>query len=110
MIVWPVSSSVQVLNVGSSSANLFNANPIFSCAAFVVGSIATEITGSGNSIDSSIIGQFSAHKVSPVVVFFNPITAPNSPASNDSTSCLELECILTSLPILSFLPFVELRT
>ena len=68
------------------------------------------ITGSGNSIDSRIIGLFSAHRVSPVVVFFNPIIAPNSPASSDSTSSLWLACILTSLPILSFLPLVELRT
>ena len=110
IIVWPVSSSVQVLNVGSSSANLANANPIFSWAAFDAGSIAISITGSGNSIDSRTIGLSSEHKVSPVVVFFNPIIAPNSPASSVSTSDLELECILTSLPILSFLPLVELRT
>ena len=98
------------MKVGSSSANLAKANPIFSWPAFVFGSIATDITGSGNSIDSSMIGALSSHKVSPVVVFFNPMIAPNSPASNDSTSSLVLECILTSLPILSFLPFVELRT
>ena len=110
MIVWPVSWSVQVLKVGSSSASFDKAIPIFSWPAFVFGSIAIDITGSGNSIFSSIIGAASVHKVSPVVVFLRPITAPNSAASNDSTSSLELACILTSLPILSFLPLVEFNT
>ena len=54
MIVSPVSGFVYVLNVGSSSASLASAIPILSLPAFVLGSIATEITGSGNTIDSRI--------------------------------------------------------
>ena len=48
MIVWPVSSSVRTLKVGSSSARRASAMPILSWSAFVFGSIAIEITGSGN--------------------------------------------------------------
>ncbi len=40
----------------SSSASLWRALPIFSWSALVFGSTATEITGSGNSIFSRIIG------------------------------------------------------
>ena len=42
--------------------------PSLSWSAFVFGSIATEMTGSGNSIDSSRIGAESMARVSPVVV------------------------------------------
>ena len=41
-------------NVGSSSASFAKAIPILSWSAFDLGSIATSITGSGNSIDSRI--------------------------------------------------------
>ena len=54
--VWPVSSLVNVLKVGSSSANLAKAKPILSWSFLVFGSIANSITGSGNTIDSRIIG------------------------------------------------------
>ena len=56
MIVWPVSSSVCTLKVGSSSDSRCSAMPSFSWSTFVFGSMATEITGSGNVIDSSRIG------------------------------------------------------
>ena len=79
MIVCPVSSSDLTLKVGSSSASFDKAIPIFSWSAFVFGSTATEITGSGNSIFSRTIGALSAQRVSPVVVSFNPTAAAISP-------------------------------
>ena len=54
--VWPVSSSERTWKVGSSSARRASAVPSFSWSAFVFGSIETAITGSGNSIVSSLIG------------------------------------------------------
>ena len=48
--------------------------PSLSWSAFVFGSIATAITGSGKSIDSSLIGAVSIASVSPVVVFLRPTT------------------------------------
>ena len=57
MIVCPVSSSKRTTNVGSSSESDWSAFPSFSWSAFVFGSIATEITGAGNVIDSSTIGE-----------------------------------------------------
>ena len=54
--VWPVSSFVRTWKVGSSSARRPSATPIFSWSTFVFGSIATLMTGSGNSIISSLIG------------------------------------------------------
>jgi len=110
MIVWPVSWFVYALNVGSSSANLVNAIPIFSWAALSLGSIAISITGSGNSIDSRIIGWLGSHKVFPVVTSFNPTAAAISPAYTLSMSSLWFECIWRILPILSFLSLLEFNT
>ena len=56
MIVWPVSSSVWTRNVGSSSESEPSALPSLSWSAFVLGSIATEMTGSGKIICSRMIG------------------------------------------------------
>ena len=53
MIVWPVSSSRWTWNVGSSSASFWMAMPSFSWSLLVLGSMATEMTGSGKVIDSS---------------------------------------------------------
>ena len=53
--VWAVSSSVRTRKVGSSSESRWSPVDSLSWSAFVFGSIATEITGSGNSIDSSEI-------------------------------------------------------
>src|SRR5690625_7880028 len=61
--VWPVSGFVSVVNVGSSSANLASACPIRSWSAFVLGSIATEITGAGKSIDSKITKRSEERRV-----------------------------------------------
>ena len=80
MIVWPVSSSVRTWNVGSSSESAPSALPSLSWSALVLGSIATEITGSGNSMRSSTIGCAGSQSVSPVVVFLRPTAATMSPA------------------------------
>ena len=67
------------LEGGVFLASLPRAMSIFSCPALVLGSIATRMTGSGNSIDSSTIGYFSSQSVSPVVVFLRPTAAAMSP-------------------------------
>ena len=48
--VWPVSSLVRTWKVGSSSARRPRATDIFSWSAFVFGSTATLMTGSGKTI------------------------------------------------------------
>ena len=78
--VWPVSSLVRTWKVGSSSASRPSAVDIFSWSAFVLGSIATLITGSGNSIVSSLIGRSGAASVSPVATCLIPTAAAMSPA------------------------------
>ena len=98
------------MNVGSSSDNFDKAIPIFSCASLSFGSIATSITGSGNSIVSSIIGFSISDNVSPVVTSLNPIAAAISPANTSFNSVLLLACIWSILPTLSFLFFVAFNT
>ena len=93
MIVWPVSSSVRTWKVGSSSARRWIAVPSFSWSHLVFGSIATEMTGAGNVIDSSTTGLAGSHRVLPVVVSFRPITATISPAPTDEISSRLLACI-----------------
>ena len=56
MIVWPVSSSVLTVKVGSSSESRWIAVPSFSWSLLVLGSIATSMTGAGNDIDSRTTG------------------------------------------------------
>ena len=80
-MVWPEASSVFTWNVGSSSASLANDIPSLSTSALVLGSTAIPITGSGKSMLSRIIGDFSAESVSPVLMSLNPTAAPISPAS-----------------------------
>ena len=110
MSVWPVSSSVRTRNVGSSSASRWRPAPSLSWSPFVFGSIATEITGSGNVIDSSTIGAVSIASVSPVVVCFRPTAAAISPAPISSRSSRWFACIWRMRPIRSVLPFVVLST
>ena len=66
--------------VGSSSASRARPPPSFSWSDFVFGSIATEITGSGNSMFSSSTGESGAVSVSPVDVCLRPTPATMSPA------------------------------
>src|SRR5471032_2647268 len=79
-MVWPLSWSVETRKDGSSWARRTSAMPIFSWSALVLGSMATSMTGSGNSIFSRITGLFGSHSVSPVVEYFSPAKATMSPA------------------------------
>ena len=56
-----------------------------SWSALVLGSIATVITGSANSIDSKVMGYLLSQSVSPVKLFFSPTTATMSPAKAHSS-------------------------
>ena len=56
MRVWLDSWSVLTRKVGSSSARRWSAIDILSWSAFVFGSTASSMTGSGKVIDSSTIG------------------------------------------------------
>src|SRR5699024_9045492 len=108
--VWPVSVFVSVVNVGSSSANLPSATPILSWSAFVLGSIATEITGSGNSIDSRITGCFSSQSVSPVAVSFNPTAAAITPQWTPAIASREFAYICRIRPTRSRLSLAVFNT
>ena len=77
-------------------------------SAFVLGSTAIDITGSGNSILSNVIIESGVHNVCPVVTVFNPTAAAMSPALTSLTSSFELACISNILPILSFFIVVAL--
>ena len=81
-----------------------------SWSPFVFGSIATEITGSGKSIDSSVIGAVSTASVSPVVVVFSPTSAAISPAPISSRSSRWFACICRMRPMRSVLPVVVFST
>ena len=109
-MVWPDSSSVRTRNEGSSFAKRFKAIPIFSWSALVLGSTATWITGSGNSMRSKMIGALSSHRVSPVVTSFKPMAAAMSPARTSSISVRSAAVICTRRPIRSRVPFTELIT
>ena len=65
--------------MGSSSASLARPMAIFSWPALVLGSIARSITGSGNSMDSRMMGYLGSQRVSPVVVFFQANCGINIP-------------------------------
>ena len=108
--VWPVSSSVRTRKVGSSSASRCSPVPSLSWSAFDFGSTATEITGSGKVIDSSLIGAVSVASVSPVVVSFRPTPAAISPAPISSRSSRWFACICRMRPIRSVLPVVVFST
>ena len=81
-----------------------------SWSAFVFGSMATEITGSGKSIDSSWIGAVSMASVSPVVECLSPTAAAISPAPISSRSSRWLACICRIRPMRSVLPLVVFST
>ena len=103
-------SSVRTRKVGSSAISLASASPSLSWSAFVFGSMASEMTGSGNSICSRMIGFFSSHSVSPVVVVFRPTAATMSPAPTSSISSRLLACICRRRPMRSVLPWWRCST
>ncbi len=104
MIVSPESGSVVMRKDGSSWTILFRATPSFSVPALSFGASAIEMTGSGNTIGSSVAGFFASASVWPVCVFFMPSSATMSPACAESSSSRELACISTMRPIRSVLP------
>ena len=93
MIVWPVSSSVLTVKVGSSSERRWIAVPSFCWSPLVLGSMATSITGAGKVIDSRITGSDCEHSVCPVLVSFRPMTATIWPAPTEAISSRLFECI-----------------
>ena len=97
MIVWPVSLSIFIRKDGSSPASCTSAFIILSPSAFVFGSIATEMTGSGKRIDSSCIRCFASQSVSPVWALFSPTTATMSPVKISLISSRLFACILKNL-------------
>ena len=108
--VCPVSSSEVTRKVGSSSARRCRPCESLSWSPFVLGSIATEMTGSGNVIRSSTIGALSMASVSPVVDCLRPTAAAISPAPISSRSSRWFACIWRMRLIRSVLPFVVLST
>ena len=75
-----------------------------------MGSIAIPITGSGNFIDSKIIGFAASDRVSPVFIDLNPTAAQISPAVTLSIGFCLLACILYKRVIRSFFPVLALKT
>ena len=66
-----------------------------SWSSLVFGSTAMWITGSGNAIDSSMIGCAASQSVSPVVVSFSPIAAmPPAPTSSMSSRWFACICMM----------------
>ena len=61
-------------------------------------------------MDSRMMGCFSSHRVSPVVVFFRPTAAAMSPAYTLSMSFRSLACICTIRPMRSLESLTELYT
>jgi len=108
IMVCPVSRSDRTTKVGSSSDKRPSALPNFSSSAWDLGSIATEITGSGNRGGSMTMGSFSSERVCPVFVPFKPITAPMFPAVISSTSSRLSACIRKIRPTRSLCLVVEL--
>ena len=108
--VCPVSSLVRTWKVGSSSARRASAVDIFSWSALVFGSIATLITGSGNTIVSSLIGLSGAASVSPVTTCLIPTAAAMSPAWTSLTSSRSFACMIRIRPMRSVRPVLTLST
>ena len=79
MISWPVSSLVKHLKVGSSSAKRWRPWDILSWSAFVFGSMAMLMTGSGKVGGSRAMSKSSLQRVSPVVMLRKPTKAAMSP-------------------------------
>ena len=67
-------------------------------SACVFGSIAIEMTGSGNSIASSAIGWRGSQSVSPVETLLKPTAATMSPAAASAISWRLFACICSRRP------------
>jgi len=107
--VCPVSRSTLTLKEGSSLWILSRATPIFSSSAFVFGSMAMAMTGSGKLRVSSTIRLSGLQSVSPVVVDERPTAATMSPVRASLMSSRLLACILRMRPMRSRFFFVALK-
>ena len=67
-MVWPDSWSVETRNDGSSAASVRQRDAHLFLVGLVFGSTAISMTGSGNSMRSSMTGFCGSHSVSPVRV------------------------------------------
>ena len=85
MSVWPVSGFSSARNVGSCFRSIVSVSLSFLRSSVLSGSIAIEMTVSGNSIDASRIGSRVSHSVSPVIESRRPITPTMSPACAPSS-------------------------
>ena len=110
MMVCADSSSVDTRNDGSSFARRCSARPIFSWSAWVFGSTATEMTGIGMFIFSSVMTFSRSHSVSPVYTSLRPTAAAMSPARTSLISLRSLACICSRRPMRSFLSLVGTYT
>ena len=108
MSVSPVSRSDCTLKDGSSMASLESAKPNRSWSDLLLGSMAMDMTGSGKSMDSRIMGLSGSHRLWPVMVFLSPNTAAISPAQSVLISSRLSAYIRTSLPMRSFLVVLQL--
>ncbi len=97
MMSSPVSAFSLTEKVGSSMASTSRTSESFFLSDRVLGSMATEITGSGKCIRSRRIGKASTPRVSPVRDGFRPMTTAMSPASTWSTCWGWLACMRKSL-------------
>ena len=102
MMVCADSSSVDTRNDGSSFARRCSARLIFSWSACVFGSTATEMTGTGMFIFSSVMTFSRSQIVSPVYTSLRPTAAAMSPACTSLISLRSLACICSRRPMRSF--------
>ena len=100
--VCPVSSLSLARNVGSCRFIISRTSESFFRSRLVSGSIAIEITVSGNSIDSRITGASVSHSVSPVMLLRGPMTPTMSPASHFSICSRRSACTAHSWAMFSF--------
>jgi hypothetical protein len=93
MMSWPVSASSLVVKVGSSTDNTWRVSLSLSRSDRVLGSMATEMTGTGNFIFSNRRGQPSLPTVSPVLASFMPTRTAMSPALISSSGSDLFACM-----------------
>ncbi len=93
MTSWPVSSFSLAAKVGSSRCRSSSVSLSLSRSERVLGSMATEMTGSGKCMRSSRTGQPSLPTVSPVRAPFMPTNTAMSPARSSSMASERLACM-----------------
>ena len=110
MRVCPVSSFSRARKVGSCRFIISSTSESFFRSVELSGSMAMEMTVSGNWIDSSRIGSWASQSVSPVTECRRPMTPMMSPASTASTCLRSSAWIRQSCGTFSFLSLPGLST